>query len=204
MIRAPTSGTRTSDQRLAEAGVEALGDVARQLDVLALVLADGDLVRPVGEHVGGLQHGIEEQPGRHQVPLRAGLLFELGHPVQISERGHRREQPAELGVLVHIALAEEDAAARIQPGCEQRRGSVVDRLAQHRWFVGDRDRVQVDDAVDRLAAVLSRDVLGDRPDVVAEVLAAGRLDAGEDAHSSDERGGYLASAPAGDCAPRRR
>ena len=33
-----------------------------------------------------------------------------------------------------------------------------------------------------LAALLAGDVLGDRADVVAEVLAAGRLDAGEDAH----------------------
>jgi hypothetical protein len=43
--------------------------------------------------------------------------------------------------------------------------------------------VQVDDAVDRrIAAVLALHVLQDRPDVVAEVLAPGGLDAGEDDH----------------------
>ncbi len=117
MIRAPTSGYPTSgnDQRLAEASVEALSDVAHQLDVLALVLADRHLVGPVGEHVGGLQHGIEEQPGGHQVALRAGLVLELGHPVQLAERGHARQQPAQLGVLVHVALAEEDAALGSSP-----------------------------------------------------------------------------------------
>ena len=71
MIRAPTSGMRcsgtTSD--LAEAGVEALRDVAHQLDVLALVVADRDLVGAVGEHVGGLQHRVEEQARRR--PARA-------------------------------------------------------------------------------------------------------------------------------------
>ena len=45
---------------------------------------------------------------------------------------------------------------------------------------GDGDRVQVDDAVDPLAAVLPLDVLADRPDVVAQVLATRRLDAAED------------------------
>ena len=49
-------------------------------------------------------------------------------------------------------------------------------------LVGDRDRVQVDDAVDGLAAVLAFHVLDDRADVVAQVLAAGGLDSREDAH----------------------
>ena len=73
MIRAPTAGIRASGttQRLAEAGVEPLGDVAHQLDVLALVLADRDLVGPVGQHVGGLEHRVEEQPGGDEVALRA-------------------------------------------------------------------------------------------------------------------------------------
>ena len=88
---------------------------------------------------------------------------------------------AELGVLVHVGLAEEDAALGVEAGGEQDRRRVVEALAQLGRVEGDRDRVQVDDAVDRLAAVLALDVLADRADVVAEVLAAGRLDAGEDA-----------------------
>ena len=78
----------------------------------------------------------------------------------------------------HVGLAEEDAALGVEPGGEQDRGRVVDALAQLGRVVGDRDRVQVDDAEDRrVAAVLALDVLADRADVVAEVLAAGRLDA---------------------------
>ena len=103
-------------------------------------------------------------------------------------RGDRRQQPGELGVLAHVGLAEEDAALGIEPGGEQDRGRVVEALAQLGRVVGDRDRVQVDDAVDRLAALalgalLALDVLADRPDVVAEVLAPGRLDAAEDPHA---------------------
>ena len=87
-----------------------------------------------------------------------------------------------------VALAEEDAALGIEPRGQQDRGGVVDGLAQRGRLVGDRDRVQVDDAVDRLAAVLAGDVLGDRADVVAEVLATGRLDAGEDPHFVEATG----------------
>ena len=44
--------------------------------------------------------------------------------------GDRGEQPAELGVLAHVALAEEDAARRVEPGGEQHRRGVEHVLAQ--------------------------------------------------------------------------
>ena len=101
-------------------------------------------------------------------------------------------------MLADVALAEEDAALGIEPGGEQDRGGVVDALAQLGRVVVDGDRVQVDDAVDRrrrgsARAVLAVDVLADRADVVAEVLAPGRLDAAEDPRSrvASTRGGNL-------------
>ena len=72
---------------------------------------------------------------------------------------------------------------RVEPGGEQDRGRVVGELAQLGRVVGDGRRVQVDDAVDRLAAILALDVLADCTDVVAEVLASGRLYAAEDPHA---------------------
>ena len=93
----------------------------------------------------------------------------------------RRQKPAELGVLLDVGLPEEDAALGIEPGGDQDRGRVVEPLAKLGWVLRHGDRVQVDDAVDPLAALLPLDVLADRPDVVAEVLAAGGLDAAEDA-----------------------
>ena len=162
MIRAPTGGMRCSGttSSLAEARVEALRDVAHQLEVLALVLADRHLVGAVGQHVGGLQHRVEEQRRRRRA--RAGPPTCRGTGACGSGRRSAvtlDEQPAQLGVLGHVALAEEDAALGIEPGGEQHRGRVVDALAQLGGVVGHRDRVQVDDAVDRLAAVLALDVL---------------------------------------------
>ncbi len=88
MIRAPTSGIRcsgtTSTSPVAEARVEAPRDVAHQLEVLALVLADRHLVRAVGEHVGGHQHRVEEEPGRDELALLGRLVLELVHALQVA------------------------------------------------------------------------------------------------------------------------
>ena len=102
--------------------------------------------------------------------------------------GDRGEQPAELGVLVHVGLAKEDAALGIEAGGEEDRRRVVEALAELGRLVGDRDRVEVDEAEDALAALLRLHVLGDRPDVVAQVLAPRGLDAAEDAHGEECNG----------------
>ena len=73
------------DERVAVAAVEALGDVAGQLEVLALVVADRHLVGVVEEDVGGLERRVGEQPGRHELgPV--GLVLELRHAPQLAER----------------------------------------------------------------------------------------------------------------------
>ena len=151
------------DEHVAEARVEALGDVAHQLDVLALVVADRDLVGAVGEHVGGLQDRVEEEAGGDELALLRRLLLELGMRLRSPYAVTRREQPGQLGVLVHVGLAEEDAALGIEAGGDQDRGRVVEPLAQLGRVLRDGDRVQVDDAVDRLAAVLALDVLAIAP-----------------------------------------
>jgi hypothetical protein len=176
-------------QRLPEAGVEALGDLAHQLDVLLLVLADGHLVRLVGQHVGGLEDGIEEQARGDQLLLLPGLLLELVHPAELAVRRDPGEQPGQLGVLVHVRLPEQDAPLRIQARRQQDGGGVVEPRTQVGGVVRDRDRVEVDDAVDGVAPALSLDVLPDGADVVAEVLAPRRLDPGEDAHRAQGTGG---------------
>ncbi len=184
MIRAPTSGircsgtTRVSPKRsLKRRAISRISSTCWRWSS-----PTGTSVAPVGEHVGGHQHRVEEERRRDQLALLRRLLLELVHAVEVAVGGDRREQPGQLGVLADVGLAEEDAALGVEAGGEQDRGRVVEALAQLGRVVGDRDRVQVDDAEDRrVAAVLALDVLADRADVVAEVLAAGRLDAGEDA-----------------------
>ena len=98
-------------------GVEALGEVAGQLEVLALVLADRDGVRAVQEDVGGLQHGVGEQ-----ADVAAALLLELRHARRLAEPGQAAEDPAELDVLGHVALREQHAAGGVDAESDELRG----------------------------------------------------------------------------------
>ena len=122
--------------------------------MLALVLADRDLVGAVREHVGRLQDRIEEQARGDELALGDRLVAELVHAVELAERGHRAQQPAQLGVLLHVALAEQEAARGIEPGGDEDRRGVVQALAQLTGLVGHGGRVKVHDAEDRLTTLL--------------------------------------------------
>jgi hypothetical protein len=78
-----------------------------------------------------------------------------------------------------VALAEDGRALGVEPGREQHRREVERRAAQGRRVVLDRDRVQVDDAEERVASLLRLDVLAEAAAVVSERLPPGRLDTGE-------------------------
>ncbi len=115
MIRAPTSRIDAlgHDERLAEARVEALGHVARELHVLPLVVPDWHLIGVVEQDVGDHQDRVVEDPRGDELLLR-GLVLELRHARELAVAGDAVQQPLQLGVLDHVALAEEDAALRIQ------------------------------------------------------------------------------------------
>ena len=185
MTRAPISGIDAFGhlERGAEARVEALGDVARELQVLALVVADRDRVGVVEQDVAGHQDRIvEERGGDELAPL--ALLLELRHPPELPVARHRREQPGSLGVRLHVALDEDRRPLRVEAGCEEHRGQVERARPQLLGVVLDGDRVQVDDAEERVALLLRRRVLAEAAAVVAERRVARRLDAREDAHQS--------------------
>lgn len=65
-------------QRLAVGVVEVGGALARKLEVLALVLADGDMCCAVDEHVGGHEHGVREET---QFEAGASLVVGKGRVV---------------------------------------------------------------------------------------------------------------------------
>src|ERR671924_263856 len=156
-------------------------DVAGQLEVLALIVADRDDVGLVEQDVAGHQHGVVEEPGGDELLLLRALL-ELGHPAQLAEARDRAEQPSRLGVRGDVALREDGRALRVEPGGEEERGDREGRLAEDVRLERRRDRVQVDDAEEGVALLLGRDVLAETAAVVAERLVAGRPDAGEDPH----------------------
>ena len=106
MMRAPTcwklpsGNTKVSPKR-----VEALRDVAREIEVLTLVVADRNALGLVEEDVDGHQDGVREE-GHGDERLMLGLLFELRHPAKLTEARHRAQQPRGLGMRGYVALDE--------------------------------------------------------------------------------------------------
>ena len=128
MIRPPISGNCPSGhaERLAEAVVEALRDVAGELEVLALVVADRDEVGLVEQDVARHQHRVGEERRRDElVALR--LVLELRHAAQLAVARHGRQQPRRLGVRRHVALAEDRRALGVEARGEEHRGEVEGR-----------------------------------------------------------------------------
>src|SRR5260370_17206523 len=93
--------------------VEGPCDVARQLQMLFLVLADRHMGRLVEEDVGSHQHRIAIEAETGLILLLAGLVLELGHPVEPTERGQTAEDPTELGMPADLPLVEDPAPPRI-------------------------------------------------------------------------------------------
>ena len=128
ITRAPAGRTVAfgHDEGVAVAAVEADGEVAGELDVLALVVADRHLVGVVEEDVGGHERRVGEQaagdePAAALLGLRR-LVLELGHAPQLADRRGALHQPGQLAVLVHVALDEHDRHGGIDADGQERRG----------------------------------------------------------------------------------
>ena len=160
--------------------VEADGDVPGDLHVLALVLADGDLLGVVEEDVRGLQRRVGQQAGRDEAALLGRLLLVLHHALQLADRDRALHDPAQLGVLGHVALDEDGGDVGVEADRVQRRRQLERLLADDPGLLGHGQGVEVDDPVEGVARVLPDDPVPQRAEVVAEVDLAGGLDAGQD------------------------
>jgi hypothetical protein len=127
-------------RRLPEALVEPQREVAGDLEVLTLVLADGYLVGVVDEDVRGHEHRVGEQPNVPLLPL-GGLVLELRHPAGLAKGGETVHDPAEFGVLGEVALAEHRGPLRVNPTRDALRRGDSGAMAQHLGVGGHGERV---------------------------------------------------------------
>lgn len=176
--------------------VHGVGQLAGKLEMLLLVLADGDVGGLVEEDVGGLQDGVGEEAelegglvgrgGFHGVRVvgHACLGLPLGHSCEIAHAGMAAQDPHELGVLQDVLLGEDDTAVGIQADGEQRSICLEGVLAQYVGALGHGNGVQVDDRVEDAVAgcslILQLDPLSQGTQIVAQMRDAGGLDARED------------------------
>ncbi|MNI64710.1 hypothetical protein D3C73_1201710 [compost metagenome] len=101
--------------------VEALGEVARHLDVLDLVTAHRYLVGLEDQDVGRHQHRVHEQAGADTCVLVLAFLTVLVHrclvgmgTVEDALAGDGGQEPHQLGGLADVALAVEPHVFRVQ------------------------------------------------------------------------------------------
>ena len=161
VAQAHDAGGLAEDQRLdrgEEVGavvvVELLGDVVGEFDVLALVVADGDARRLIGEDVGGHQARVGVEPGGCVLAILAGLVLELGHPVQPADAGDAGEDPAEADMGGDGGLQEQDVAGGVDAAGDERGGHLAGRGGERGRVLEHGDRVLVHDAVDALVVAL--------------------------------------------------
>ena len=163
--------------------VEFRGDVARQLNVLFLILTNRNVGCVIDQNVSRHQRGIGVEAQRGLLSVLAGLVLELGHAVQPAHAGHAVEHPGQLAVCGNLALIEQHRFCRVQAagkvgGCKLTRG-----VAQIGGVLEIRsDRVLVNDAIDRFhTIILHGNKALQSAQVVAKLQVVGRLNAGKDA-----------------------
>ena len=157
--------------------VEAAHHFARQLEVRHLVVADRHPMCVVDGDVRGLQQRIAEEADARQIAVAQllDLLLVRRHALEPRDRRHHLEQEVQLGVLGHERLDEERALLGVETGADPVR-HVVDGVGDDLAgvVVVRRQRMPVDDAVERVVLGLQRDPVLQRADEVSEVKFSGR------------------------------
>jgi len=174
---------------LAVTVVEGAHDLASQLQVRGLVLADRHVAGLVDGDVCRLQHRIVQERQVDVVWLAAALFLERRCALDPAGGRDRGQQPHQLKVFGAIRLPEQHRALGVEPQRQQAQRHLVGAAADELGIVGRGQRVIVHDAVDGLVAILHGDVVSERAQVVADMWQAGGLDAGEDASATGGRVG---------------
>ena len=166
-------------KRLAVQVVEALGDIARQFHVLALVIPDRDDSGVVEQNVRCHQNRILQQPIADCLGF-FGFRFELRHAFEPTEGRDTGQQPAKFGMLRHAGLDGERTDGWVNPGSEVKPGDLANFFAQLFRLLVHRNSVEINDAKNALVFMLQLDPITEGAKVVAYMKVSGRLHPGED------------------------
>ena len=108
-----------------------------QLHMLLLILAHGHQIGLVQQDIRRHQGGIGEQAAVDVVRVFGRLVLELGHAAQLAEHGVAVQHPAQLRMLVNMALDEQGVLFRVKAAgdvlCQllQRPSAQVSRILTH-------------------------------------------------------------------------
>ena len=172
------------DEELPVEVVVATHDLATQLQVRNLILADRHVVRVVNDDVRCLEERISEEPERRQVLLRQlfNLFLVRRNAFEPGNRHRHRQEQVQLGMLRHQRLHEQGAPLRVDAGRNPIRDHVVrvgDDAAGVAVVAGE--RVPVGDEVEAVVRLLQLGPVLQGSDEMTEVQLPRRAHARHDA-----------------------
>ena len=147
--------------------------------MLLLVLTHRHIVRLIQQNIRRHQGRVGEEAAVDVVGILGALVLELGHAAQLAEHGVAVEDPAQLRVLMDMALDKQGVLLRVQAA-----GDVLGQLghgapAQLRRVLPHGDAVQVRHEIVAVKFLRQGRPVLHRAQIVAQVQVAGGLDAGE-------------------------
>ena len=99
--------------------IEFLRNVSSKLQMLLLIVPDGDVRRAIDQNVRGHKRGIGEKAYGRVFAVLAGLFLELGHSVEPAHPGYAIENPSQFSVFRYLALVEDDMPVGIDSACDK-------------------------------------------------------------------------------------
>ena len=147
--------------------------------MLLLILAYRHQIRLIQQDIRRHKRRIGKQSAVDIVGIFRAFILELRHAAQLAEHGVAVENPAQLRVLVHMALEKQHIFLRIKTA-----GDILGKLlqgaaAQVGRILADGDRVQIRHKVKAVKFVRSVLPVADRAQIGTERQVAGGLNAGE-------------------------
>lgn len=156
-------------------------EVAGDLEVLFLILTDGDDVGIVEEDVGGHEGGVGEEGVVRGEAFRDFILIRMA-PFEEAHGADGGEDPGEFVHGGDGALFEEDRFGGIESAGEEVDGDAADIFAKRGGFVGGGHGVVVGDEVVAIALGLGVDGGFHGAKVITDVEAAAGLEPGQNSH----------------------
>ena len=150
--------------------------------MLLLVFTHRHVRRLIQQHVGGLQNGIGKQRNARAFAVLAGLVLELGHPVEPTHPRRARQQPLQLRMGRNARLIEQDCLIGIQPAGEQRGCHLAGVCGQLLGHMRHRNGMQIREEIQAFHFILHLHPVADRAQIIAEMKVASWLNTRNDAH----------------------
>ena len=124
--------------------------------MLLLVHAHGHQVGLIQQNIRGHEHGIGIQAGVDVVGMLGALVLELGHAVQLTHIGKAVQDPSQLRVAAHMALAINQALLRVQAAGQVNGHQLLAAAAQGGGVLPDGNGMHVHHAVDAIVIILQK------------------------------------------------